>query len=328
MNLGAWTDPSPKLLSGLASFALAGFCGLSGFLTDYNGVFPALGGPNGFLYDLTLRLAQPLRRDIATVPAVFVAVDEASLSAPEIAALPRALVAADLGPTHRRCARCGSAPDRLRYGVRLCGEPIFSVGAYTLPDYDQSLVDSLTRNRDRVVLGRFPGTPPAAPFLEAVGSSRVGVLDLQVESDGRVRSAAPLARLSDGRLAIGFAALGAGLSIRQAASIERILVTPNAPPADTPTYSLATLLDCLASTEGADRVREALAGRIVVVGTAVAGEDEHRGPTQFLRTCAARCSQRPLRTAQGADPAQPAGRGPGRACSSSPRSSPPRASGR
>jgi len=105
---------------------------------------------------------------------------------------------------------------------------------------------------------------------------------LQVESDGRVRSVAPLARLSSGRLAVGFAALGAGLSVRQATSVARILVTPIASPADTPTYNLATLLDCLASPGDADRLREALADRIVVVGTAVKGEDEHRGPTQFF----------------------------------------------
>ena len=281
MNLGAWRIPSPKLLSGLAPFALAAFCALSAFLTGYSGVFPALGGPNGLLYDLTLRVVQPLRRDVATAPAVFVAVDEASLSAPDVAALPRALLQPIWARLIDGVLDAGARRIAFDMVFAFAGAD-FQVGAYTLPGYDQSLVDSLTRNRDRVVLGRFPGTPPAAPFLEAVGSSRVGVLDLQVESDGRVRSAAPLARLSNGRLAIGFAALGAGLTVRQAGAIERIFVTPNVPPADTPTYSLATLLDCLASTEGAGRVREALAGRIVVVGTAVAGEDEHRGPTQFM----------------------------------------------
>ena len=90
MNPSAWRIPN-KVLSGVVSLMLAGFCGLSGLLTDYNGFFPALGGPNGILYDLTLRLSQPWRPDIATVPAVFVAVDEASLSTPELAALPRAL---------------------------------------------------------------------------------------------------------------------------------------------------------------------------------------------------------------------------------------------
>ncbi|MGC1983611.1 MAG: hypothetical protein WA711_23185, partial [Pseudolabrys sp.] len=42
--------------------------------------------------------------------------------------------------------------------------------------------------------------------------------NLQLESDGRVRSTGPLARLPDGRIALGFAALGAGWSVRQASS--------------------------------------------------------------------------------------------------------------
>jgi class 3 adenylate cyclase len=280
VNLGAWRIPS-KLLSGAASLVLAGFCGLSGLLTGYNGFFPALGGPNGILYDLTLRLSQPLRRDIATVPAVFVAVDEASLATPELAALPRALFQPVWARLIDGVLDAGASRIAFDMVFAYAGAD-FHVGPYTLPNYDQRLVDTLTKNRDRVVLGRFPGTPPAAPFLEAVGSSRVGVLDVQVESDGRIRSTAPLARLAGGRVAIGFAALGAGLSIRQAASVQRILIAPNAPLADTPTYSFATLLNCLASPGDAHRVREALAGRIVVVGTAVKGEDEHRGPTQFF----------------------------------------------
>ncbi|MGZ3360919.1 MAG: CHASE2 domain-containing protein [Xanthobacteraceae bacterium] len=158
----------------------------------------------------------------------------------------------------------------------------FQVGAFTLPDYDRSLIDSLERARDRIVLGRFPSVSPALPFLKAAGASRVGVLDLQLESDGRVRSTAPIIQLADGRIALGFAALGAGLSVRQASATQRILMTPYAPMTDTPTYSLATLLACLSSAEGTALVRRFIEGRIVVVGTAVPGEDQHRGPTRFL----------------------------------------------
>ena len=158
----------------------------------------------------------------------------------------------------------------------------FQVGAFTLPDYDRSLIDSLERARDRIVLGRFPSVSPALPFLKAAGASRVGVLDLQLESDGRVRSTAPIIKLADGRIALGFAALGAGMSVRQASATQRILMTPYAPMTDTPTYSLATLLACLSSAEGVALVRRFIEGRIVVVGTAVLGEDEHRGPTRFL----------------------------------------------
>src|SRR6185503_8310778 len=158
----------------------------------------------------------------------------------------------------------------------------FRAGSYTLPDYDRPLLDALTKYRDRVVIGRFPGIAPATPFAQAAGSSRIGVLDLQMESDGRVRSVAPLAQLNNGRVAVSFAVLGAGMSIRQASGLPRILIAPTAPLTETPTYRLATLLDCFASPEGAARVRQALEGRIVVVGTVVLGEDEHRGPTRFM----------------------------------------------
>ncbi len=46
------------------SVLLAAICGLVGFSSDYNSIFPALGGPNGLLYDLTLKIAQPWRRDV------------------------------------------------------------------------------------------------------------------------------------------------------------------------------------------------------------------------------------------------------------------------
>ena len=64
--------------------------GLAGYVTDYKGAFPALGGPNGLLYDLTLRTSQPWRQHVSAAPIVLVAIDDASLAAPEFAALPRA----------------------------------------------------------------------------------------------------------------------------------------------------------------------------------------------------------------------------------------------
>src|SRR5262249_56086062 len=70
----------------------------------------------------------------------------------------------------------------------------FKVGQFTLPGYDQALVDTLARGRDRVVIARFPTIPPAPAFLAAVGAARVGVLDLQPESDGGGRGPAPTVR--------------------------------------------------------------------------------------------------------------------------------------
>jgi adenylate cyclase len=253
-----------------------------GTFSDYTGLFPALGGPNGLLYDLTLRISQPWRRDVATVPVVFVALDDASLSTSQLAALPRAL----LQPIWARLidGLVTSGARRIAFDVVFAyAGSDFRVGSFALLDYDRSLVDALTRARERIVLGRFPTLAPAPAFLKAAGAARVGVLDVQLESDGRVRSAGPLARLPDGRIAFGFAALAAGWTLSQASSAERLLIAPSAPSAEVPTYSLATLLDCLSTDEGARQVRGAVADRVVVVGTAVLGEDEHRGPERFLR---------------------------------------------
>ena len=281
MDLGDWSIRNWRPLAGLTSALLIGLGALAGLLTGYNSYLPALGGPNGLLYDVTLKVAQPWRRNIPTAPVVFVAIDDASLSDPELAALPRALFQPVWARLIDGLLEAGAR--RIAFDVVFAyAGADFQVGAFTLPDYDRSLIDSLERARDRIVLGRFPSVSPALPFLKAAGASRVGVLDLQLESDGRVRSTAPIIQLADGRIALGFAALGAGLSVRQASATQRILMTPYAPMTDTPTYSLATLLACLSSAEGTALVRQFIEGRIVVVGTAVPGEDQHRGPTRFL----------------------------------------------
>lgn len=281
MDLGDWSIRNWRPLAGLTSALLIGLGALAGLLTGYNSYLPALGGPNGLLYDVTLKAAQPWRRNIPTAPVVFVAIDDASLSDPELAALPRALFQPVWARLIDGLLEAGAR--RIAFDVVFAyAGADFQVGAFTLPDYDRSLIDSLERARDRIVLGRFPSVSPALPFLKAAGASRIGVLDLQLESDGRVRSTAPIIQLADGRIALGFAALGAGLSVRQASATQRILMTPYAPMTDTPTYSLATLLACLSSAEGTALIRRFIEGRIVVVGTAVPGEDQHRGPTRFL----------------------------------------------
>jgi class 3 adenylate cyclase/CHASE2 domain-containing sensor protein len=297
VDLGEWSIRNWRPLVILTTAVCVAMGGLAGYISDYRSDFPALGGPNGLLYDLTLRTSQPWRGDVPAVPIVLVAVDDASLASTEFAALPRAL----FQPIWARLidGLLDAGARRVAFDLVFAYSGVdFKVGSFTLPDYDRSLIDALARARDRVVLARFPGVPPAAVFLDAVGPSRVGVLDLQVESDGRVRSTAPLIRLPDGRIALGFAALGAGWGVRQASSAERILIAPAAPLTDTPTYSLGTLLTCLSSKEGFDQVQKAVAGRIVVVGTTVVGEDEHRGPMRFLGRVApplsdGRCTPQP-----------------------------------
>lgn len=297
MNLGDWSIRNWRPLTVLITAVCVVMGALAGYVSDYKSIFPALGGPNALLYDLTLRTANPWRREVAAPAIVFVAIDDPSLASPELAAVPRALFQPIWARLIDGLLDAGARRIAFDLVFAYAGAD-FKIGSFTLPGYDRSLIQALVRGRDRIVLARFPTVPPAAEFLEAVSPSRVGVLDLQVESDGRVRSTAPLVRLPEGRIALGFAAISAGWSVRQASSLERILIAPTGPLSDTPTYSLGTLLACLASDEGLDEVRKAVAGRIVVVGTAVVGEDEHRGPTRFLGRIApgrggGRCAPQP-----------------------------------
>ena len=128
--------------------------GLAGYASDYRGMFPALGGPNGLLYDLTLRVSQPWRRHIPAVPVVLVAVDDASLASPELASVPRAL----FQPIWARLidGLLDAGARRIAFDVVFAyAGSDFKVGAYSLPGYDRSLIDSLNRGRDRILPGAF-----------------------------------------------------------------------------------------------------------------------------------------------------------------------------
>jgi hypothetical protein len=59
VDLGDWSIRNWRALAGLTSAVLVVSRGLAGAITDYRSYFPALGGPNGLLYDLTLKVAQP-----------------------------------------------------------------------------------------------------------------------------------------------------------------------------------------------------------------------------------------------------------------------------
>ena len=91
MDLGDWSIRYWRPLAGLITALVVAAGGLAGYLSGYGGRFPALGGPNALIYDLTLKTSQPWRGHIPTAPVVLIAVDDASLTTPELAALPRAL---------------------------------------------------------------------------------------------------------------------------------------------------------------------------------------------------------------------------------------------
>ncbi len=270
-----------RLLPPTALVLLGVIGGLIGAASDYDGLFPALGGPNGLLYDLTLAISRPWRQRVSTIPVIFIAVDKTSLSRPDLARLPRALFQPIWARLIHGLMSAGARRIAFDLVFPYAGSD-FRVGNFALPDYDRTFVEALRQAGGRVILGEFPDLPPAPIFLKTVGPSRVGVLDLQAESDGIIRSVGAMARLADGRIAFGFAALSADWSVSRAAADERLLIAPSTSLHETPTYSLGVLLDCLGSPQGLDHIRRAVEGRVAVVGTSVLGEDEHSSPTRFF----------------------------------------------
>ena len=65
MDLGDWSIRNWGPLAGLTSALLIGLGALAGLLTGYNSYLPALGGPNGLLYDVTREISD-LNLDIAS----------------------------------------------------------------------------------------------------------------------------------------------------------------------------------------------------------------------------------------------------------------------
>lgn len=255
----------------------------AGYLTRFEGPIPSLGGPNAFLYDLALGVAARASGHPPAATVAFVAVDDASLATAPLAKVPRALFQPFWAELIDGAVAAGASKIAFDIVFAYAGND-FEAGSFRIPDYDRSLIEALARTRGRVVLGRYPSVPPAPAFGRAVGPGNVAVLDIRPESDGRVRSVAALLRTSEGRAAFGFAALAAGLRPDEVLSTERLFVAPTRSLADVPTYRLGTLLACFRSEAGRQDVATALRGRVVVVGSALSGEDVHRGPTRFVST--------------------------------------------
>ena len=90
-----------------------------------------------------------------------------------------------------------------------------------------------------------------------------------------------MVRTGDGRLAFGFAARAARLAGVPVVSPD-ILLAPAEHPSATPTYTLAEFLDCARAPQFRERLRSAVEGRIVIVGSSISGEDVLSGPFRFL----------------------------------------------
>ena len=237
-------------------------------------------GGDGLLFDLTVAAraalgpAPPGGEGAGAVAVILL--DRRSLDAPELAAVPRVLLA----PYWARLIDGVMAA-----GARAVGfDMIFAYSTNRLiANHERSFLAALSRHRGRVVLARSVPTPVAAPFFYAIGAGRdpnaLGYVELESDADGVNRRVAMRfeAEAADARPSLAGALLArAGI----AAPAGPVLLAPRRPLQAIPAYSAIDVLRCAARDPAA--LRRAFAGRILLIGTALPEEDRRVAGDRFL----------------------------------------------
>ena len=262
-----------RLTKGIAFFASAA-CAVFAIVLTYLGATPVW--LDGLLFDGALAVrARLMEKPALAARVAIVAVDPASLDAPELANLPRAF----FGPVW----------GRLITGLTGAGAQVVAFD-FLLPysasqfqkGYDRPFLAALFRNRKRVVLGRSARSFPARNYLAALrnDAGALGAMDVEPASDEvhrRMKSAQLLAS-GDALMTLTGAAL-------QRAGVTKlptdILLAPSGHPKSIiPAYSLANVLAC--ATTDADSLKAAFGGRIVFVGSTMPEEDRKITSSRFM----------------------------------------------
>ena len=240
---------------------------------------------DGFLYDIAIAIA-PFRPPPAPSNVVVVAIDERSLASETLATTPRVF----FGP------RYAELIDGLfQGGAKAVGfDIIFSYTATRFPaiepGYDDALLASLAKHRDRVVLARTATTTVAEPFVAAVFDAKrdagrdeplaIAYSELVPSEDGVQRWVYSHYAASDGArlptLAARLSEIAGG-----SGNAPPFLLYPAAPLESLPTYAIADVLSCIKSNP--DAARAAFADKVVLIGSNLAEEDRKRAPDRFLK---------------------------------------------
>ena len=254
-----------------------------GWFSDYTGSFPALSGPNAVIYDLAVATLNHEATDKPWPNTLVLLLDEESLDRTPWVKMPRALHQPFLGNLTRSLLDMGARKVGFDLVVAMNPAELTIPGA-ELKSFDAPLRSVLKDHPNRIVLGAYPTVAPSDVYADLVGPGGVGVVDLQAESDGIIRSVATRVRAPDGGVDPAFAELLAvppdgDVSIRPQA---RVLLFPPAQLTRMPTLNVATFERCAQSAQGRQVLEQAVRGRNVLIGAAVAGEDVRRGPDRFM----------------------------------------------
>lgn len=239
---------------------------------------------DGLLYDLALPLV-PFR-DTARVPGVaVVAVDQQSLSSQRLELTPRVF----FGPQYAQLIEGLRKADAKAVGFDIILGFSASRFEAVKPDYDEPLLSALADHRDRVVLARTAVTKVAEPYVAALFDpdkdagrdepQAIAYSELVPSDDGVQRWVFPEFESQSGAKLPTIASRLASIAGGPVAK-EKFLLAPSAPLESIPTYSFASVLECIETRP--DLVRQVFRDKVVLVGTVLTEEDRKRAPDRFL----------------------------------------------
>ncbi len=232
---------------------------------------------DGLAEDAALSLAAALRPRPPPERVVVVAIDARSLAAPELAVLPRALMSPVLAQTAERALDAGAVAVGFDVVPAFDARDLDFGGDRPLARWDDALLRMLAREgrAGRVVIATTRQAAPARRFTAAAGAAGLGSADLDIDPDGVARRVA-LSRPAEGG---GHAPTLAGALVRAAGGTATGEISLAAPrPVDA--GRVVSLIDVLRCEDPA-AAGALFAGRVVLVGGVVAGEDRRAGPDRF-----------------------------------------------
>lgn len=241
------------------------------------GVMDGNSSVDGVIYDSLIaqsRKIAPPPKD-RPKPVAVIAMDEASLIAPELLSLPRVYFT----PVWAELLDGVYAG-----GAKAAGfDIIFAWSASQLyPGLEVPFLRSLAKYKDRTSIGRTATFPPVKSFYFAAGANDLSVPFLEVEpdSDGVLRRI-PLTTFvnEQGEKPTLLGALVARLGIKNVPHVT--LIAPKEPAElQIPTYSMIDVKRCIELNPAA--VKAAFDGKVVLFGTTIPDEDRKTASDRFM----------------------------------------------
>jgi len=245
---------------------------------------------DGLVYDTSLALTH-WRPGTREEPVAVIALDQESLTSPELADVPRVF----LSPAWARVVNALRDASARAIGFDI----IFSYSANRFPgtenwaQYDWGFLDALRQARDRVVLARSAGAYPALPFVGAVfdpavdtgrpDPQAIAYAELAPDADGIFRRVSQAIEATNREVLTTFTS-SLLARVHEADMPREVLLAPWRPLEATPAYRLIDVLRCIDTSPAA--IWQAFAGKVVLIGSNLPEEDRKPTPDRFMRPAA------------------------------------------